>query len=226
MDKLSNQVRNVGNAREYSLNVIKEKLINLELEPGTLISEKELADELHVSRTPVREALIHLSKSKIITIIPQKGCYIQKIDYELVDESQFIRLQLEKGIIEEICRSEKPMDLTGLEENLKLQEFYMNLGDLKKFFELDNQYHELFYELTGKYQTFNLIEIMLIHFSRVRRMKLETENDVFELYEDHEHLLHAIKEKNVKKALNLLEHHLTRYQINKTEIEKKYKHYF
>lgn len=50
--------------REYALRVLKENIVMLELEPGSRISENELASEIGVSRTPIREALIELSKSK------------------------------------------------------------------------------------------------------------------------------------------------------------------
>ncbi|MBP0981483.1 MAG: GntR family transcriptional regulator, partial [Oscillospiraceae bacterium] len=50
--------------RDYALRVLKENIINLELAPGSLVSENELSAMLGLSRTPVREALIELSKVK------------------------------------------------------------------------------------------------------------------------------------------------------------------
>ena len=81
--------------REYVLRVLKDNIVRLELEPGSRISENELAAEIGVSRTPVREALIELSKSKIVEIYPQKGSYVSLIDWDLVEEAQFMRLTLE-----------------------------------------------------------------------------------------------------------------------------------
>ena len=57
--------------REYALRVLKENIINLGLAPGSQISESELSSEMGLSRTPVREALIELSKVKIVEIYPQ-----------------------------------------------------------------------------------------------------------------------------------------------------------
>ena len=74
--------------REYVLRVLKENIVMLELEPGSRISENELAAELGISRTPVREALIELSKSKIVEIYPQKGSYVSLIDWEMVEEGE------------------------------------------------------------------------------------------------------------------------------------------
>lgn len=215
-----------GSAREFSLRVIKEKLISLEIKPNTMMSEKEIASELNLSRTPIREAMIELSKSQIIQIIPQKGCYVPKIDYNLVNESRFIRLQLEKGIIEELCNRNQEMDFSGLEENLKLQAFFVEQEDTDRFFEMDNLFHKQFFILTGKLQTYQLTETMQIHFDRVRRMKLENVKESKELLQDHEELLEAIKEKKVEQALSLIELHLSRYQIDKQKIQEKYGSYF
>ena len=65
---------------DYALRTIKENIINLELPPGSQISENELATEMGLSRTPVREALIELSKVKIVDIQPQKKSTIPLID--------------------------------------------------------------------------------------------------------------------------------------------------
>jgi len=53
-------------SRDYALRIIKDNIISLRLEPGSQISENELATEMGLSRTPVREALIELAKVKII----------------------------------------------------------------------------------------------------------------------------------------------------------------
>ena len=84
--------------RDYALRVIKDNIVSLELAPGSQISESELAAEMGLSRTPVREALIELSKVKIIDIQPQKKSTVPLIDYDLVEESRFMRNLLECAV--------------------------------------------------------------------------------------------------------------------------------
>ena len=72
------------NARSYALRVLLHNIITLELAPGSAVSENELSQILKLSRTPVREALIELSKMGLVDIQPQRGSYIAKIDYERV----------------------------------------------------------------------------------------------------------------------------------------------
>lgn len=61
------------NARMYAHRMILDNIINLELPPGSALSENELSLLLKLSRTPVREALIELSQLGLVEIIPQKG---------------------------------------------------------------------------------------------------------------------------------------------------------
>ena len=58
------------NARNYAIRVLLYNIINLELAPGSAVSENELSSTLNLSRTPVREALIELSKSSLVEILP------------------------------------------------------------------------------------------------------------------------------------------------------------
>ena len=60
------------NGRDYALRMLKENIVRLELEPGSSISDREVAAQLSLSRTPVREALLELAKSRVVDIYPQK----------------------------------------------------------------------------------------------------------------------------------------------------------
>ena len=82
-----------------------------------------------ISRTPVREAVIQLSEeSRIIEIFPQRGMRIALIDVELVEEARFLRLVLEKAAVELVCGQADEEDLRWLDENIRLQEFYLEGG--------------------------------------------------------------------------------------------------
>ena len=59
------------NARTYANRMILDNIINLELPPGTGLSENELSIQLNLSRTPVREALIEMSRIGLVEIIPK-----------------------------------------------------------------------------------------------------------------------------------------------------------
>ncbi|MGL6114390.1 MAG: GntR family transcriptional regulator, partial [Cetobacterium sp.] len=79
------------NTRQYTYRVLKENIMNLNLEPGEAIGEIDLSRELNVSRTPLREAIVQLIEEKLLEVFPQKGTFISKIDLTLVEEAIFLR---------------------------------------------------------------------------------------------------------------------------------------
>jgi DNA-binding GntR family transcriptional regulator len=74
---------------------IKEKICELELEPGEPLIEGKLAEELSTSRTPVREALLKLASEGLVTLIPGKGAFVTPIRLQDLDEVFTVREALE-----------------------------------------------------------------------------------------------------------------------------------
>lgn len=212
-------------AREYAFRVIKYNVISLELVPGSMVSENELAAEMGVSRTPVREALIELSKLKVIEIYPQKGSFISLIDSNLVEEARFIRLILEQAMVEMACDIATNENLFALEENLRLQEFYLEYPAEDKQLQLDNEFHELLFIICNKKFTYDLIGGMMTHFDRVRRLSLSVIK-VTKTISDHRALVNAIKSKDKQLAKDFIVKHLSRYTVDESELKKQYPDYF
>lgn len=211
--------------RDYALRNIKENIINLELAPGSQISENELAAEMGLSRTPVREALIELSRVKIIEIHPQKKSTVPLIDYELVEESRFMRNLLECAVVELDCEMARPVDLERLSANVRLQNFYLDNYYTNELMTLDNQFHGILFEIAKKTQIFTLMQNIAIHFDRVRSMALSAVKNT-KIVQDHEDILQAIGRKDPKAARELMEIHLSRYKIDAADIRAAYPQYF
>lgn len=213
-------------AREYALRVLKENIISLALEPGSMVSENEMAVKLGISRTPVREALIELSRVGIVEILPQKGSRIMLIDYALVEESRFLRLVLEREVVRYLSQMEKTPDLSSLDENLRLQTFYVDHPNPEKLLELDNTFHALLFQLANKVQIYGwMMEGLTVHFDRVRSMSLNTIKDI-KIVSDHQAIADAIAARNPDEAGTLMEKHLSRYKIDEMAIREKYPAYF
>src|SRR5471030_2430341 len=75
-------------------NLLRQEIINLNLAPGLNISEKDISEKFKVSRTPVREAFVRLSKEGLLNIYPQKGSFVSLIDLSSVEEARFMREHL------------------------------------------------------------------------------------------------------------------------------------
>ena len=212
-------------AREYALRIIRQNIISLDLEPGSRISENELASELGISRTPVREALIELSKIKVIEIYPQRGSYISLIDYELVEEAEFMRLTLEKAVVKEICEKVEKERLKTLEKNIKLQQFYIENFEPKKLLELDNQFHEELFIIANKMQTYKLLNTMMIYYDRVRSLRLKSVDNQY-VVDDHMAILDALRKRDAEKGMDIMIKHLTHYKLDKEDLKRAYSQYF
>ena len=211
--------------RDYAFRVIRDNIISLELKPGTMISEQDLAYELDLSRTPVHEALQELSKTKIVEIFPQKGSLVSLINLELVNEAVFVRATLESAITEEACKIASEEDLKYLTENVELQEFLLKQNNIDKFMEMDNLFHQKMYEITNKMQCYYMVKSMNIHHDRFRALRVHGA-DRSPILKMHKQILKAIKERNAEEARVLTEEHINRTKLDAAEIQKKYPEYF
>jgi len=212
-------------ARDYALRMLKRNIASLELKPGTMLSENELSSALGLSRTPVREALIELNKIRIVEILPQRGSRIALIDCGMVEESRFLRLVLEKAIIELACELAPTLDFSVAEANVKLQQFYIENQLPEKLMELDNDFHREFFRLTNRLQTYHLQESMALHFDRVRSLSLTTVKEI-RIVSDHEAILRAVRAGNGAEAGQLITKHLNRYKVDEQAIREQYAAYF
>ena len=211
--------------RDYALRVLKENIVNLEIAPGSQISENELSAALGISRAPIREALSELEKVKIVEIQPQKKTSVLLIDPVLVEEARFMRSTLEDAVIGEVCMQRTEQDLFRLEENLTLQDLAFRSNALDQVMIKDNEFHRYFFEISRKPEIYQLMQTLQIHFDRVRNLTLHTIIDR-KILEEHEAIFRCIKERDVENARIRLRAHLERVQVDSSVVRKAYPQYF
>ena len=209
-------------AREYVLRVLKKNIIECALKPGEMLSENTLTEELHVSRTPVREALVELSKIDLIEVLPKKGSRVTKINYGLVEESNFARKVLERAIVEICCQLEELPDLGRLEENIRLQKKYLEMSNQSRLLELDDDFHRLLFRMAKKEHVYDYLEDIRIPFDRIRYLSLLVIVDL-QTVNDHMEILNAVRAQNKEEAFAVVDKHLSRYLYDKAEIVKRYR---
>lgn len=212
-------------ARDYAFRIIRESIISLDLAPGSMVSENELSVKLGLSRTPVREALIELSKSQVVEVYPQKGIYISLIDTTLVEEDHFLRLVLENAMVEMACDVATEEDLIALEANLKLQGFYLQNPSPNELLKLDNEFHRLLFSICNKERIYALMNSMTIHFDRVRSLSLVTIKDI-KIVGDHQAIVDAIRKKDKEAGEKIMTKHLTRYKVDDELLRAQYPEYY
>lgn len=211
--------------RDYAMRVIKDNIISLSLEPGMPISDRDLAAQMGLSRTPVREALLDLAKVKVVEIYPQRGSAVSMIDYSLVEEAQFVRSVLETAVVQLVCQVADEKSIRDLEENIGLQEFYLDHELTGKMLELDDAFHRLLFLTAGKMQAYEMMKNITIHFDRVRNMSVNAVKEQ-KWMEDHREIFRAVKERDQDHAKACMEKHLNRFHVDEMAIRQRYPQYF
>ena len=213
------------NARGYAYRVLRQNIVNLELEPGSVISENETASLMHLSRTPVREALIELSKNGLVEIQPQRGSYISKIDYAIIEEAKFVRLVLELAVLRIACVSIPKEYSIKINANLASQELCLEQEKGLELIYLDNEFHRLLFEAVRKQWSYNLLSSQMMHFDRLRVLAMKA-LDHARPVTDHHEICRAIENHDRDLAESLMSQHLSRHALEKEELMGRYPDYF
>ena len=215
-----------GLIRDYVYETLKKNIMELRLEPGRLISEKDLVEMLQVSRTPIREALVKLSQEELIETTPQKGSVISLIDLQHVEESRFIRETLESAIVREACVKLNKEQVLHLQNLISLQELCESEENYERLFELDEEFHKSIIIGCGRTRAWGLIGQVTTHYNRIRFLRLATNHDWKIILAQHHGIVSAIREKNPDAAEKVLREHLEQVVIEKEELKQKYPKYF
>ncbi|MGG7178428.1 GntR family transcriptional regulator [Clostridium paraputrificum] len=182
-------------SKEYTYRVLKDNIMALELKPGMLLSESDLAQKLNVSRTPIREVLIRLKSEKLIEVKPQSGTFVSLIDWNLIDQAIFMRYNLEKMVLEEACDNFPEDDLMEMEKCLFAQKLIIDKSDnLIEFHNLDKQFHRLLFKGTDKNDIWEAISNISTHYNRMRLLS-EINSEKGCIIDQHITYLDIIKEK-------------------------------
>jgi DNA-binding GntR family transcriptional regulator len=211
-------------SREFAYRILRDKIVSLEFEPGTYVSESEVAHMLGLSRTPIREALIELSKIDLVQIHSQKGSYISKIDYQIIEESRLIRLLLEIAIAQEACDIITEPDIMALENNIALFRYYAEQKDIDKIMSLDDEFHQMLFTITKKEFLKKVLMNATVHFDRVRRLSLANIDSSL-IVEEHRKIVDALRARDKESVKEAVAKHLSRYKIDADLIREKYTSY-
>lgn len=212
--------------REYVYRFLKFNIMELKLIPGSALSEKDIAQLLNVSRTPVREAFIQLSQEYLLDILPQKGTYVSLIDIENVEESKFLRETVEKAVMAMACVDFPSDKLFELQSNIALQELCFKEKNYLRFYELDEEMHKIIFVGCKKARIWSMIQQMNTHYNRVRILNIAGGYDVLPVLKQHKEILLAIKEKDGELGMKTIDLHLNKVKFDIEDLRRDYKEYF
>ena len=127
--------------KESAYKIIKEKLLSLEFEPGSRIREDLLAQEISMSRTPVREAINQLTAEGLVTNVPRKGIFVVQLTSEEISHLLDIREALETLAVENCIDKASQTQIKNLNSILEEFEAALAKDNFKKCNSLDSRFH-------------------------------------------------------------------------------------
>ena len=202
-------------AREQAYQTIRSRIITMELKPGDPLNDRELAEQMGISRTPMREALIMLNIAHMVDIKPQSGTHVAPIDLKRMELEQFARFTLEKEILNRVRGR-----LTDQQE----QE-YRQVIENYRLLELDNQFHRKAFEITGMEEHFDHMLGELQHVERIRKFSLQT-NENKSVCAAHTRILEMVLHGTADELGEALESHLNRYKLSVEQARSVHPEYF
>ena len=202
------EIRNYKPLGEVVFEYLRNAILAGELKPGERLMEVTLAEQLGVSRTPVREAIRKLEKESFVIMIPRKGAYVADLTKKDIMEVLEIRKELEGFAAalaaERMALSEKE-SLGKVVE--RFNESLINM-DKKSMIECDNEFHSLIFEATKNQRLINIIYDLHDQFQRFRLIYFNEFNNYKEIQASHNRIFDAIIKKDVKGARSEAESHV------------------
>lgn len=194
--------------RDRIYNILKNKIIDGDLEEGTKITESEVANLLGVSKTPVREALKSLAENGFITIQKNKRMIIAKILLKDIKEVYQLR-----GVLDELgarLAAERitQEDFVKFEDIINKMEKYARKKDIKAYSNYANKFHGLIMQLSDNKHLETIINNLREKTDRYRIKSIKLEGRLKESLKEHKEILKALIEKEPKQISKLCQKHI------------------
>jgi len=188
--------------------VLREHIVKAHFLPGAALSEKRLAEEFGVSRTPVREALIRLAEDGLVNIVPQSGTYVAPIDVGAVCDSQLIREALECATVFAAARKVKPDEADDLARILADQKRHLAVGDHEGFVAADDALHARLIEISGHRGVARTVQGAKLHLDRIRYIAGEDSPHIHVVIDQHEEIIDRVIHHDGRGARRAMRGHL------------------
>jgi len=207
--------------RELVLETLREAIINGTLKPRERLMEIQLAEELGVSRTPIREALRKLELEGFIVMVPRKGAYVADISFKDIAEVFEIRAALEglaAGLAAERITEE---ELEEMERLLVEKADAIARKDMDKLIEVDTKFHEAIYKSSRNTRLAGIINNLREQIQRYRAASLSFPGRMKQSLEEHREIVEAIQSRDVQLARKTAEEHIENAENSIIESIKK-----
>ena len=192
--------------------IVRDRILKGEYEIGEKIKENQIATELRVSRTPIREAFKLLENEGLIDYIPNRGCFAKGFTKQDVDDIYAVRAALEILAVERAVERITDAEVAALEEEWELMEFYVRKKDSQKVLELNTAFHDIIYASTRSRFMAQVLRSYKGYIDKTRKSVFYDEAYLEAILNEHGEILDAIKRKDKEKAISAVSRHLEKSQ--------------
>lgn len=195
--------------RKQVYNVLREAIINGELAPDERITELEIAEELKVSRTPVREAFSMLELEELITVIPQQGVFVSGIkSRKEINDIFWVRMVLEGLAAYLAAENINKEQIRQLRKYADQIEQCIEENDLKGCIRIDSAFHRIIKEASGNSWLERFLDSLFEQATRFRMKSLSQAGRMEKALNDHRKLEEAIAGGDAELAQKVAEEHI------------------
>ena len=193
---------------------LEDAIISGEYNDGDSLNELKLSQELGVSRTPIREAIMQLELEGLVKNIPNKGAIVVSITKKDVEDIYLIRIQVE-GLAAQLCaRNIKEEEIKVLEKIVDLQDFYLSKFDTAPLWQLDGEFHKIIYDCTRNRPLKSMLTSYHNYIQRARDTSIQVDGRAEKCVAEHRAILCAIKNHDATQASTLMTDHIRMAMVN------------
>ncbi|MCC5964502.1 MAG: GntR family transcriptional regulator [Natronohydrobacter sp.] len=208
------------------VSALRRSIAELELPPGSTLSEKDVALRFNVSRQPVREAFIKLSEAGLVEIRPSRGTWVMKISVREVCNARFVREGIEAELASHAARLARREHIATLSELIAAQRDAAEAGDYARFNGLDEAFHRTIADIVGNDFARRIVETARFQTDRVRLLSLPAASPMQVLIGQHQTILECIAKADGDGAAIAMRRHLREILLALPSIAAAYPEYF
>lgn len=201
MDNLEKlDMENYKPLREIVFEYLRQSILDGKLEPGKRLMEIQMAEQLGVSRTPIREAIRKLELEGLVVMVPRKGAYVADVSIKDILEVLEIRMVLEglaASLAAERMSDDEIKELTSICEQFKK---YYEEDNIEGMIEKDVEFHDCIFNSTGNEKLNQISQSLREQIYRFRVRYISRYDKAKELVEEHQALLEAIVNRDPENA--------------------------
>ncbi len=189
---------------------VRKAIVGLTLPPGSIINERGLCERFQISRTPLREAILQLQSENLVTVLPNSGTYVSRIDLQSVFDGQLVRDALEMKVVRLAAARMSPLFERQLDFNMHEQNRLAVDLDYDGFYERDEAFHSMICEFGASARIWRIVNGAKAQLDRVRRLAFPVPSHLETVLAEHRAIVDGLKIWDPDAAGAAMKFHLNR----------------